>query len=270
MNILCVGDCGVDNYSDLGIVRPGGISLNVAVHARKLLSNNDRVGVVGVIGNDKASKIVKKTCLALNIENYLEEITGLTPVQHIKHTAKGEKIFTNYEAGVLEQFVLNTAQQKVLMRGDLIMSPLFTQIEPLFQSVIKCQTKGQKAGDFGSLEDYDKNINVVKKYVDKLQIAFFGLNINDQTLINQLRELSFKHKVLIVITLGGDGSIAYLDGLTYQAKPSVVEKVIDTTGAGDAFSAAFMSEYLISKDVQKSLTKGNRYASEIVQQLGSF
>jgi hypothetical protein len=33
MRLACVGDVAVDNYTNLGLLKPGGIAFNVAVNA---------------------------------------------------------------------------------------------------------------------------------------------------------------------------------------------------------------------------------------------
>ena len=46
MRVVGVGDCGVDRYLNLGLDRPGGITLNFAVNARRVFPATDPVGVV--------------------------------------------------------------------------------------------------------------------------------------------------------------------------------------------------------------------------------
>jgi sugar/nucleoside kinase (ribokinase family) len=46
--------------------------------------------------------------------------------------------------------------------------------------------------------------------------------------------------------------------------------VVDTTGAGDTFAAAFLSEYVRSKNVARSLNRGAEEAAATVQRVGAF
>jgi sugar/nucleoside kinase (ribokinase family) len=82
--------------------------------------------------------------------------------------------------------------------------------------------------------------------------------------------LAENYDKLFVITLGAKGSIGYTKTQTFSAKPVIVEKIIDTTGAGDAFAAMFIKEYLQTKNVEQSLIAGNKHAAKIIQQIGSF
>ncbi|MBS4212322.1 sugar kinase [Neobacillus rhizophilus] len=49
---------------------------------------------------------------------------------------------------------------------------------------------------------------------------------------------------VVVLKLGAEGSIGFINGDSVKAAPHVVSQVIDTVGAGDAFAAGFLSVYL--------------------------
>lgn len=54
-------------------------------------------------------------------------------------------------------------------------------------------------------------------------------------------------KELMIVTLGEKGSVIFLsNGDVYYIKPYHVNDVIDTTGAGDVYAAAFITEYIKS------------------------
>ena len=74
---------------------------------------------------------------------------------------------------------------------------------------------------------------------------------------------------ILVITDGENGSYAYFDGKVYYQRAEKVEKIIDTTGAGDAFTAGFIGEFIKTKDVERSMKAGSLYAAEILGRLGA-
>ena len=45
--------------------------------------------------------------------------------------------------------------------------------------------------------------------------------------------------------------------------------VADTTGAGDAFDAAFLVEYLAQRDLARALTAANRLGGHVASRLGA-
>jgi len=73
---------------------------------------------------------------------------------------------------------------------------------------------------------------------------------------------------LFIVTLGADGSLAVggADRIRCQAVP--VPAVVDTTGAGDVFSAGFLREHCRSRDVAAGLQAGSRVAAESIQRIG--
>lgn len=75
----------------------------------------------------------------------------------------------------------------------------------------------------------------------------------------------------VVIKSGADGALWYTNGrpepVTVAAEP--VEKVIDGTGAGDAFVAGFLPPWLDGKQPADALTAGCRLAARAMQHLGA-
>ncbi len=55
---------------------------------------------------------------------------------------------------------------------------------------------------------------------------------------------------------------------TYTAKP-FNSKVVDRTGAGDSFASGFVSEYMISKDIEKSIQLGIANATACLKEWGA-
>ena len=81
--------------------------------------------------------------------------------------------------------------------------------------------------------------------------------------------MPFTKNHLLVITNGKKGSYAYHDSKVYYQKAIVTTKVLDTTGAGDAFTAGFIASYIQTSDIQKSMKAGAEYAVRIIARLGA-
>lgn len=72
-----------------------------------------------------------------------------------------------------------------------------------------------------------------------------------------------------VIKLGNRGVYIY-DGLYYHCIPAYDVKAIDTTAAGDAFTAAFTLEYLRSGDAERAGKFGNAVGALTVTRAGAY
>lgn len=73
----------------------------------------------------------------------------------------------------------------------------------------------------------------------------------------------------VVLTLGADGALfAARDGATTRVEAEPAE-VVDTTGAGDAFAAGFLSLWTSSRDAHASLAAGAAAAARATSVLGA-
>ena len=269
MRVVLAGDCGVDRYVSLGVDRPGGITLNVAAHARRLFPRSDSVTVLTALGTDREAAMVRKALRGLGVEIFLRELPGSTSLQLIDLEPSGEKIFVSYHQGVLGDFRVGEEERELIAGSDLLVAPHYRQIDGFFSSVMAAPSRGIRAVDFADIAE-DPETRNVERFVDFLDIAFFGLDPSHARLIDQLETIACRREKLFVVTLGAGGSVALggRDRIVCPAAP--VEKVVDTTGAGDTFAAAFLSEYVRSKDVGQSLARGAAEAAVTVQRIGAF
>jgi fructokinase len=80
-----------------------------------------------------------------------------------------------------------------------------------------------------------------------------------------VRLLSDMSAELIVVTRGKEGAVVYtLDGASYEAKPEPARRVVDTVGAGDAFSAVLLLGQSKQWDIDLTLERAQSFASAIV------
>lgn len=90
--------------------------------------------------------------------------------------------------------------------------------------------------------------------------------------VNSLEAAVSLHRVYgceqIVITLGRDGYVGLDRGNTFQEKGLTVN-VVDTSGAGDGFMGATLSELIRGRSLQEACTFANRYSSFAVQTEGT-
>lgn len=269
MNVVLAGDCGVDRYLPLGLDRPGGITLNVAAHLRRLLSPDDRVTVMTALGTDPEAQIVREALSSLGLATALEERSGSTSLQKIDLEPSGEKIFVSYHQGVLGDYRVGERERRLIAEADLLVAPHYRQIDGFFASIAASPSRGLRAFDFADIAEDPVTTNV-KRFLDALDVAFFGVTLDQEPLIAELEQLASAHDKLFIVTLGADGSLA-LSASGRLACPAVsVERVVDTTGAGDTFAAGFLVEYCRSKNVRRSLARGSEEAAATIQRVGAF
>lgn len=83
-----------------------------------------------------------------------------------------------------------------------------------------------------------------------------------------LSSLSAKVRTLVV-TRGADGSVAVEEGQRSEAPAAPVERVVDTTGAGDLFAAGFVVARCRGRELKDCLRAGSLAAAEIISHFGA-
>jgi sugar/nucleoside kinase (ribokinase family) len=73
----------------------------------------------------------------------------------------------------------------------------------------------------------------------------------------------------VVVKLGAGGALWHGGFVGASAPAERVEDVVDTTGAGDAFAAGFLAEWLLHPEPESALTAANRLAAGAVARVGA-
>lgn len=268
MNVVCVGDCGVDHYLPSGPVLCGGITANFALHARAAFPANDNIAIVSALGNDDAANVVRDRLKDSGIDCHFASLEGASSVQYIEIEPDGEKKFVGYDEGVLRDYLIAEAEHRLIARSDVLVVPVFRQILRFFESVISMKNAGLTTVDFADFAEHP-DFALIDKHIDVIDIGFFGLAVKDHALIEEIGRQAAAHDKLFVVTLGADGSRAFRGQDSYSCPASPVDAVVDTTGAGDAFAAGFLSQYCYGASVHESLSKGASVAARIIERLGA-
>lgn len=113
-----------------------------------------------------------------------------------------------------------------------------------------------------------KKASILKISDEELEITLkaTGINFSDD-LESVAKQISsrFPNIKLLIITRGGDGSVAFdaVNQSFYTAAPAKAD-VVSAVGAGDSFSAAFLSKYLKNESIKKCLQFASRVAGFVV------
>lgn len=74
---------------------------------------------------------------------------------------------------------------------------------------------------------------------------------------------------IAALTRGEKGSVAVTKDDTFTVAAAKVDKVMDTTGAGDAYAAGFLCAYTQGHSLEKAAELGGLLAAVIIQQIGA-
>jgi 2-dehydro-3-deoxygluconokinase len=74
----------------------------------------------------------------------------------------------------------------------------------------------------------------------------------------------------VIVKCGAAGCLLSIDGNATRIPPQIVDNVVDTTAAGDAFNAAYLASRLTGSDEYESCKAGNCLAGLVIQHPGAI
>ncbi|NHK31460.1 MAG: adenosine kinase [Asgard group archaeon] len=129
--------------------------------------------------------------------------------------------------------------------------------------------------DLAAYSVVDKTRPILQKMMKKHQpyILFsnifegkaFTLKDTPEDIIDEM----LQYTNVAVLTLGDEGVIVKTNDGQYHFEKAIKTEVVDTTGAGDSFSAGFLHEFLQSGDIVKAARLGVKTASITIRNLGA-
>jgi ribokinase len=248
------GETLIGSRFDMG---PGGKGSNQAVAAARLGAESH---FVGLIGSDRLGEIARTLYEeeGVNADHLIETTATSTGVGFIIVNPQGKNgIILDMGANKLidRQFVINA--QSVIARSDVVLSVLEIPVE----AAAEAMALGRKHGVRTILnpapasplpDDMLGAIDLLVPNETELRILM-GLTPDDGVPTRELaRELQKKFGITVIVTRGESG-MTLVDANGISEFSSVPVDVVDTTGAGDAFTAALAVFIAEGKDLAAAI-----------------
>ena len=121
-----------------------------------------------------------------------------------------------------------------------------------------------------------KNLNIfldsVLKYVDICFLSGEDMNYwknknNIKSYEQIVRKYKLKHSIF---RKNAKFTYVFLNKTRYVFKNKLLKKVVDTSGAGDGFNAAYLSNFIVNNDPVLALKAGSTLGSKIVMKKGAI
>lgn len=260
MKISALTSCCVDFFPEQGSVYVGGNSLNFATQCK--LSGVEDIAVIGAIGNDEFGTQIEQHFDKLKINrSHLYRIDKPTASNKIFINEQGDRYFNadSWNGGAFDVFRLSDNDWNCLADSDIIAMPAG---DPNLKMLLKKRKEEQVVMiDF---LDYHP-ISFIEELIDQIDIVVLSAKDN---MLEELENLAAKSDKMIIATLGANGSIAFYKNRRYFQEAIEVDQIVDTTGCGDAFQAAFVIEWYKSRDIAKGLYIGAVAAKEVLSFMG--
>ncbi len=282
-DIVLIGEILIDKISneETGITKSffGGSPANIAKNI-KLLGRQPTL--FAAVGNDLEGQFLIKDLNVLELNSFINVVEKKTSVVEINNSIETPIPKFNRES-----------DYHILYSNELIEAVNNTKIlhfsywplskEPSKSTLLKVidLVKGQniiigfdpnyhldlvsnESISFQELKELMRKVDIIKPSLDDSK-RIFGDGFSYLEYINKFQKLGIK---LIVLTLGKDGIIFSYKDIIYKL-PSYAKKIVDATGAGDAFWGGLYTGILNGDTIDVSLKLGLACSAYNLKQVGT-
>ncbi|MHB8578290.1 MAG: PfkB family carbohydrate kinase [Ignavibacteriaceae bacterium] len=277
--ITSFGEILFDVYP--GFKKLGGAPFNFIYHIKKLTGYGNFISKVGndKNGNEIVNFMINQDMSTKNIQIDNEHLTGTASANLDVNKIPHWKIELNRAYDFIEYAKrLNSLIEEetdCLYFGTLAQRGVQSRktLQSLFGKRIKYFCDLNLRQNFYNSEIIKSSLsaaNVLKLNSDELRIVRNLLLINKADEFQSAKTLSEYFEIdLVCITQGEEGAMLYKDGIMNHYK-GVVEKVVDTVGAGDAYAAMLCLGYLNGWSLEKINKIASEFAGEIIMVNGAL
>ena len=245
----------------------GGAPANFAYHATRL---GEEGWAVSAIGNDALGREIMDIVTGKRLKNVISVTDKPTGTVQVELDARGVPTYTIMEDVAWDNIPFTPEMAALARRADAVCFGSLVQRMASRESVLRflraTRPEALKVFDINLRQHYysrevlEESLNladILKINDEEIRIVadMFGLGGDDTAVCRAL--IDHYALRLVILTKGADGSeVITADEVIPQ--PAGEAKVVDTVGAGDSFTAAFVVAYLQGK----SLAEAQRLASD--------
>lgn len=255
------------------VIASGGGGTNTAVSfAKKEL----KTAVVAEMGNDPAALVVYKDLEEAGVETryVVQEQAQTTAVSAILIGGDGGRSVITYR-GASAMLTKHDFPFEELETRWLHISSLGGNIELLKQLVDWAKKKKVRVSLNPGMPEIDQREKLLP-LLSQVEVLFlnreeaaalFDLKLSDQMVWNT-HTFPMGAQVTVVTDGAHGGKICIGDKQVFY-EPEKVTKVVNTTGAGDAFASGYIAALLYGKDYEQAIEWGKRNAKGVLAYIGA-
>lgn len=196
MKLAAVGSNCVDFYKNIenGKAYPGGSPVNMAVYTVRL---GGEASYTGPVGDDVYGKIMQEAIAAKGVDtSHLYVKPGKTAVSQVE-LLEGERVFGDYEEGVLEDYTLSEEDMDFIQTHDMVVCDLWGKVEGQFRAL---KARGIPTAFDCATRPEDEASRIAMPYTDYL---FFSSDDGDTpALRDQMKGYHSRGPKLVIALLG--------------------------------------------------------------------
>ena len=210
---------------------PGGKGFNQAVAAARF---GAEVSFLGAVGSEYCREI-EDFLIKDNIKPFLVKKDESTAFASILTDANGSNQVTVYAGAKLEPADVD-AFEKEIEEADILLINNEVPLEVNEKAIFVAKVSGTK---------------VILNPAPYIQLTDYILKNVDLFTPNEHESIGLEHLSNVIITLGSKGCLIKSTGKRVPA--AKIDKVVDTTGAGDTFNGVLACELAGGKELEKAV-----------------
>jgi len=270
---------------------PGGDTLNTAVYLARLARDAIEVRYVTVVGVDHLSGALVDLwhVEGINTDLVLRDPNRGVGLYQVHVDAAGERTFTYWRSASAARYLLQHPEFDRVSRSLSDVSMIV--LSGISLAILPDNDRGRliarlaELADSGILIGFDTNyraslwegkeqardrIGALLPFVHLMLTSFDDEQHlwGDTTPEETIARLHASGVPNVVVKLGGAGVCYSTHGGGGRLAAQPVERVVDTTAAGDAFNAAFIAAYQRTGDMQASCLAGGALARVVIAHPG--
>ena len=253
---------------------PGGKGANQAYAIGKLGTN---VSMLGAIGNDEYGKKLLENLNSVNVDttavSKFDNINTGCAFINVDETGENSIIvISGANKNITKEMILDNIN--VIENSDIIVMQLEIPIEIVTLVAKTAKEKGKivildpAPAVYNIPEELLSNVDIIKPNETEIQILSGKQTKTTDDIISAANELINKGVKVVIVTLGEKGSLVVAKNYAKRFN-SLNVKAIDTTAAGDSFTAALAKSLLEGKNIEDSIKYSHLVSSIVVTKKGA-
>jgi len=252
---------------------PGGSAANTIIALGKL---NLKTGFIGAVGEDTEGKKILENFRKFNVDtngiiSLREKKTGIV-IGFVDK--KGERTLYPYPGANNFLSRKNISFVYIKKSNFLHLSSFVDKKQFNLQKFVVKKVYPKVRISFSPGDLYSKKgLEELLPIIRRSEILFLNSSetkiLTGKNYIQGAKILNEKGAKIVVITLGKNGCYIRTEDFSVSL-PAFKTKVVDTTGAGDAFAAGFLYGFLREQTLEKCGKIGNFLASKCIEKFGAI
>jgi len=251
---------------------PGGKGANQAYAAAKL---GGHVTMLGAVGTDSYGSILAKNLAAAGADvSHLkvtdEASTGIALVE-VDQTGDN-RIIVISGANALVDIPYIDSKIDVIAESDIVVM----QLEIPLETVVYAAKTAKKLGKMVILdpapartdlpEELLRNVDIIKPNEHEVVAILGRTTLSQEEAVRQLKE---KGASAVLVTMGADGSCYYGAGSETIRADAIAVDAVDTTGAGDSYTAALAVAIAEGADMTQAMALASKVGAMVTTKTGA-